>query len=123
MFAGRAPAGRLMLTTFIGGGRHPSLVAADDPTLAAIVNEAHAALIGAIAPLWYEVVRWPRAIPQYRLGHLDRIAAIDAAIAAFPGLFLIGSWRGGISVGDRVNSAAAMADALQCYLAPAMRPT
>ncbi len=121
MFEGRAPAGALMLTTFIGGRRNPSLVAEDDRTLADIVAGTHASLIGAGAPLWSEVVRWPRAIPQYTVGHLDRVAAIDEAIGAVPGLNLCGSWRGGISVGDRVNSGYAMADTLQRRLAAPAR--
>jgi oxygen-dependent protoporphyrinogen oxidase len=113
MFERRAPAGALMLTTFIGGRRNPSLVAEEDRTLSDIVAGTHASLIGAGAPLWSDVVRWPRAIPQYTVGHLDRVAAIDEAIGAVPGLFLCGSWRGGISVGDRVNCGYAVADIVQ----------
>ena len=60
-------------------------------------------------PEFARVTRWPRAIPQYTLGHLQRLERIDAALEALPGLALAGNWRGGIAVGDCVNSAMALA--------------
>lgn len=117
MFEARAPAGHVMLTTFAGGRRNPAMAALNDGALKAAVAEELASLLGARAPLWSEIVRWPQAISQYTLGHLERVAAIDEAIAAVPGLFLCASWRGGISVGDCVNSSYAMSDTVQRFLA------
>jgi oxygen-dependent protoporphyrinogen oxidase len=56
------------------------------------------------------VTRWRRAIPQYTLGHLERVAAIEAAERANPGLYLCANYRGGISVGDCIKSGHAMAE-------------
>ena len=67
-------------------------------------------LVGAVAaPRWQEVVRRSRAIPQYTLGHLQRVRAIEAVEARAPGLYFCASYRGGVSVGDCIQSGHAMA--------------
>ena len=54
--------------------------------------------------------RWPRAIPQYQVGHQRLMEAVDACEREHPGLYLGGNFRGGISVADCVKSAYALAD-------------
>jgi oxygen-dependent protoporphyrinogen oxidase len=49
--------------------------------------------------------RWERAIPQYEAGHRERMAALEKAEAELPGLRFLGSYRGGISVGDVLRNA------------------
>lgn len=101
MFEGRAPAGHVLLSTFIGGRRQPELTALPEAAIAAIAHEENAALLGARrAPLWQAVTRWPRAIPQYERGHGARVAQAEAAEAALPGLLMCANWRGGVSLGD-----------------------
>ena len=118
MFAGRAPEGAVLLTSFIGGRRNPELPGKPDAELAGIVHAELAALVGArAAPLWTEITRWPQAIPQYDLGHLGRLAHVDAAEAALPGLRFCASYRGGVSVGDCIKSAHATVDAVASFLA------
>jgi oxygen-dependent protoporphyrinogen oxidase len=105
MFDGRAPAGTVLLTTFVGGQRQPQLPGLPEDQLAALVHAEHRTLLGAsAAPLFQAVTRWPRAIPQYTLGHLARVARAEAATRALPGLFLCASWKGGVSVGDCIKS-------------------
>jgi oxygen-dependent protoporphyrinogen oxidase len=117
MFDGRAPAGTALLTTFIGGQRHPDLPALPEADIAALAHAEHGALLGAReAPLFQAVTRWPRAIPQYTLGHLGRVARAEAATRALPGLFLCASWRGGVSVGDCIKNGHLEADAATAYL-------
>jgi protoporphyrinogen/coproporphyrinogen III oxidase len=116
LFEGRAPAGHVLLTTFLGGRRTPEVAAQDDITLSRIVDEELTALLGARRPLWTEIVRWPRAIPQYELGHYDRVRPIREACAKRPGLFFCGSWMDGVSIGDRIESAQAVADAVTAFL-------
>jgi oxygen-dependent protoporphyrinogen oxidase len=120
MFDGRAPDGAVLLTSFLGGRRNPDLPSKTDIELSAIVHAELAALVGAAAPpLWTQITRWPRAIPQYDLGHLGRIEAVDAARQALPGLWFCASYRGGVSVADCIKSAHATADAACRLLAPA----
>ncbi len=123
MFAGRAPEGAVLLTTFVGGRRNPELTAVPDAELAPMVHAELAALVGAgAAPLWTRITRWPRAIPQYDLGHLGRLAQVDAAERALAGLRFCASYRGGVAVGDCIKSAHAAADAVAAYLATASGP-
>jgi len=118
MFEGRAPAGHVLLTTFAGGRRNPDMATLEDGALGAAVGDELGALVGAGKPLWHEIVRWRHAIPQYTLGHLERIAAIDHAAAAFPGLFWCANWRGGVSVSDCVKNGHAIAGTVQAFAGP-----
>jgi oxygen-dependent protoporphyrinogen oxidase len=111
MFEGRAPSELVLLTTFVGGRRSPALATANDSELRQSVHQSLAGLLGAGAPpLWSEVTRWARAIPQYTLGHLQRIAAVEAAEQATPGLFFCANYRGGVAIGDCVKSGHAIAE-------------
>jgi oxygen-dependent protoporphyrinogen oxidase len=117
MFEGRAPEGQVLLTNFVGGRRNPELAAAEDGVLVEKVAAEHRALLGARAPaLWNEIVRWPRAIPQYELGHLARIAKVAEAEKAVPGLRFCANYRGGVSVGDCIANAHATAESLGAWL-------
>ncbi len=81
------------------------------------MNKELASLLAAPSePLWQEIVRWPQAIPQYNLGHLGRLATLDAAEAALPGLFFCASYRGGVAVGDCLKSASAIAQRTDRFL-------
>ena len=117
MFEGRAPAGTVLLTTFVGGQRNPDLPGRAEADIATLVHEEHAALLGAREqPLFQAVTRWPRAIPQYTLGHLDRVARAAAAQRALPGLFFCANWMGGVSVGDCIKNGHLQADAVAASL-------
>jgi oxygen-dependent protoporphyrinogen oxidase len=117
MFDGRAPAGTVLLTTFVGGRRNPQLALAGDEEIVAKVAAEHRALLGAGKPaLWNALARWPRAIPQYELGHLGRMRRIAEAEKALPGLRFCANYRGGVSVGDCIASAAATADSLGAWV-------
>ncbi len=103
MFEGRAPPGAVLVTSFAGGRRNPEMMQLSDEALGAAVRSEHADLLGVRAlPLWEELVRWSQAIPQYDLGHLERLRAVEAAEAALPGLWFCANYRGGVSVGDRI---------------------
>ena len=119
MFDGRTPDGTVLLTSFVGGERHPELPAGSDAQLAAIVHGDLQALLGARGdPEWTAITRWTHAIPQYNLGHRERLRPVEDAERALPGLFFCASYRGGVSVGDRIQSAHAMADAVARFLGP-----
>ncbi|HVE48572.1 MAG TPA: protoporphyrinogen oxidase [Casimicrobiaceae bacterium] len=115
LFERRAPADGVLITTFCGGTRDPAAIKEDDATLIARVTHELDALIGARNCLQTFIVRWPRAIPQYTLGHLDRIAAIDSA-SRIDGLFYCANWRGGVSIGDCVASAQTTAQRMEVFL-------
>jgi len=105
MFEGRAPEGKVLLTTFLGGRRQPEIALQSADDISRIVDGELTDLLGADRPIDTAVTRWTAAIPQYTLGHLDRVRRIERAEDGLPGLFLCASYRGGVSVGDRIKSA------------------
>jgi oxygen-dependent protoporphyrinogen oxidase len=118
MFEGRAPEGSVLLTTFAGGRRNPEVTSMSDADVAASVRGELAERLGARgAPLWQEVVRWKEAIPQYDIGHLDRIRRIEAAESATPGLWFCANYRGGVSVGDRIKAGQGTAEIVEAFIA------
>ena len=62
------------------------------------------------------VFRWPRAMPQYTVGHLDRLALIEQRLDAQPGLFLAGNAYRGIGIPDCIASGEAAAERAVMYL-------
>jgi protoporphyrinogen/coproporphyrinogen III oxidase len=117
MFDGRAPAGTALLTTFVGGQRSPELPHLSEGEIADLTHQEHAALLGARGrPSFQAVTRWPRAIPQYTLGHLGRVARAQAAQRVLPGLFFCANWKGGVSVGDCIRNGHLEADAAVAWL-------
>ncbi len=111
LFSGRAPEGGLALTVFVGGSRQPEHALWPEDQVMAVVNEELKELLGLqTRPDLQMVFRWPRAIPQYQVGHRQLMAAVEACEAQHPGLYLGGNFRGGISVADCVKSAHTLAD-------------
>ena len=110
LFDERAPEGQVLLTCFLGGVRQPEIAALSTDALVELVQPELAALLGVTgAPTFVERTVWPRAIPQYNVGH-DRAAhAADAIEAIVPGLLVDGQFRRGVSVGDCVASGATIA--------------
>jgi oxygen-dependent protoporphyrinogen oxidase len=106
-----------LLTTFIGGMRQPDLAQLEPDEIAVIAQTELAALLGAPARAEFvRVTRWQHAIPQYTLGHLDRIAQIERAERDIPGLFFCANYRGGIALGDCIKSADRIGDATATFL-------
>ena len=117
LFENRAPGGMVLLTSFVGGTRQPELAQRDEHAIADLVQSELAAVLGASAnPEFVRVKRWPRAIPQYTLGHARRIGKVAAAEKKFPGLFFCANYRGGISIGDCIKSADRAADQVATFL-------
>lgn len=117
LFAERAPEGRHLLTTFIGGARQPALARLDEADIAKIARADHTALLGASAnPEFVKVRRWARAIPQYNIGHAARISRVEQAERDLPGLFFCANYRGGVSIGDCIKSADRTVSAVRTFL-------
>ncbi|MFC0267801.1 protoporphyrinogen oxidase [Kushneria aurantia] len=105
IFDGRAPQGHCLINAFIGGRRQPEAAAGSDDEQVAQVLADLGDLLGLQGePVWQRVNRWPQAIPQYEMGHLQRIAALDEALAQHSGLSMVGNWRDGIAVGDCLDN-------------------
>lgn len=102
-FVGRAPAGTILVRAFIGGAMQSESMALDDAAMVEVVREEFRALLGVeAAPLWSQVSRWPDSMPQYAVGHHGRVAEIERAAAALPGLELAGAALRGVGIPDCV---------------------
>ena len=112
-YPGRAPPGLVLLRVFLGGALDPDLLGRGDPELVRLAREDVEALLGASgSPVLTRVSRYPAAMPQYAVGHLDRVLAIERHLAAWPGLRLAGAAYRGVGIADCVRSGEAAAEAL-----------
>ncbi len=117
LFPGRAPAGHVALTTFVGGTRDPQLAGLADPALLRVVQGELASLLGASgAPVFTHVQRWPRAIPQYTLGYQRFKDVVTAVEASAPGFFIGGNCRDGISLPNCMEAGGRLANAAAQYV-------
>ena len=104
LFPGRAPAGHVALSAFAGGRTDEEVTTWDDARLlATVLADLRRALGVRGEPVVARVERWPRAIPQYEIGHGRFVALARKIEERLPGLHLAGSWLGGVSVSDRVE--------------------
>lgn len=105
-FPDRAPAGQILLRTFVGGAMQPELLSNDDDTISGFVNDELRSIFGMKAdPMFGEVIRYHNAMPQYHVGHLDRVARIESLLENTPGLHLAGSAYRGVGIPDSIASA------------------
>jgi oxygen-dependent protoporphyrinogen oxidase len=116
-FAHRAPADSVLIRSFVGGAGCEELVGRDDVALIQLVGEDLGAILGiTTAPLLTRVYRWDRANPQYRVGHLARVDAMEQMLAPHPGLFLTGSAYRGVGVPDCMHQGAQTAQRIMASL-------
>lgn len=113
-FAGRAPQDQVLLRAFVGGALQPEMFELSEGELLSRVLGDLRDLLGIErAPLFTEVSRWERSMPQYHVGHLERVRRIEARVAFLPGLVLAGNAYSGLGIPDCIRSgetAAALID-------------
>jgi oxygen-dependent protoporphyrinogen oxidase len=118
-FASRAPADSVLIRSFVGGSGREELVRLDDAALLALVREELGTVLGITsAPVLARIYRWERANPQYRVGHLERVEAMEQLLASYPGLFLTGSAYRGVGVPDCIHQGTQTAQRLLSILKP-----
>ncbi len=101
----RAPDGHVLIREFIGRAGQEEALAGSDAELLALVREEFRQTLGITAePLLHRVFRWPLGMPQYTLGHLDRVAAVEARLGARPGLRVAGHAYRGVGIPDCIRS-------------------
>ena len=120
-WAGRAPAGGVLVRVFVGGWRHPELLEQADGELIALVQAELAAILGGGfaqcgTPAVRHVQRWQGGTPLYRVGHREWLSHVHAACAAAPGLWLAGAPYDGVGIPDCVRQAHTTAAAVASYL-------
>ena len=114
LFPGRAPEGYALLTTFVGGATDPTAAKLSPEEASELAHREIASLLSIKStPTFCNVTVWPRALPQYNLGHGDRLASINKNLAPFPGIFLTGNYFRGPAIGACVEQALAVAEAVK----------
>jgi oxygen-dependent protoporphyrinogen oxidase len=102
-----------LVRAFIGRAGQEHVVDRSDDDLLRLVREEMRRVLGVTAaPCLWRVFRWPRAMPQYTLGHLNRLERIDERLARLPGLALAGNGYRGIGLPDCIASGEAAAETL-----------
>jgi len=111
LFPNRAPAGQLMLTSYVGGARYPELASRPPEQLIEITLADLRRLLGVRGrPVFSQIVPYPRAIPQYNLGYGKYRQLLTDLEAAAPGLYFAGHYRDGVSLGDSIVSGVNIAE-------------
>ena len=125
----RGPAGTVLVRAMFGGQVDPVAGTLAEDELVALTRDEIARVYGITAPpVMRQVYRWPKAIPQYTMGHVERVERIERAVAALPGLFITGYGLRAIGFADaavngvRCGERAAGAVRAAASGAPTQRP-
>jgi protoporphyrinogen/coproporphyrinogen III oxidase len=120
LFPNRAPAGHLLLTSYIGGERHPDLASLPPERLAGLTCDDLQVLLRVKGrPVFQHCAFCPKAIPQYNLGYGRYRDLMNKIEADAPGLFFAGHYRDGVSLGDSIVSGVNIVERVTKFLSTA----
>jgi len=117
LLTGRAPAGKVVMTTFAGREGKDPVFSASENECAQIIERENAETLGITGPPVDRAVwRSARALPQYNVGHAQRVLQISEALRALPNLQIVGNFLTGRSIGDCAQIASQAAENLHSRL-------
>ncbi len=123
-WAHRTPDGSVLIRSYVGGAGREAVLDRPDAALIDLVREELRGLMGITEqPALAKVYRWPSAMPQYLVGHLDRIAGIETALARVPGVFLAGAAYRGIGIPDCIRDGMTAAQRVCAYFDKGTAPS
>jgi oxygen-dependent protoporphyrinogen oxidase len=106
LFPDRAPDGKVLFTTFVGGALNPGVLGLADSELVGQVHEDLRKVLRISGdPEPVAITRYERSIPQYNIGHAARIQRIEEILGQVPGLNIVGNYLHGVSTGDCIKEA------------------
>ncbi len=109
-FAGRASSDQVIARVFIGGALQSELLRLSDDKLIKLAINELGELIGLTGvPVMQKVVRWTNAMPQYHVGHLDRVATIERELKSLPGISVAGNSLYGVGIAPVIETAGKIA--------------
>jgi len=103
----RAPKGTVLLRGFVGGPRNQYMMDKSDEEIVETVRAQLVDLLGIrpdAQPVFSRVFRWNMGMPQYTIGHLDRVDEIEARVGSIPGLGLAGGGYRGVGIPNCIES-------------------
>lgn len=117
LFPGRAPEGTVLCTSFTGGATNPAIASAPPEQIRDVLLRELCPILGISGPpVFWAVKQYPRAIPQYALGHTEIVRGLNESCRAIPGLFIAGNYLEGPSVGSCIDVAQRAAAAARDYV-------
>jgi oxygen-dependent protoporphyrinogen oxidase len=112
-FSGRAPEGHVLLRAFAGGALQPEIFALDEGDMRVMIEIGLRELLGITEdPLFVEVAKWKDSMPQYEVGHLERVNEIEGLVNELAGLSLAGNAYRGAGIPDCIRSGEAAAESI-----------
>jgi oxygen-dependent protoporphyrinogen oxidase len=118
-WAERAPDGTVLMRVYAGRFGARDVTADSDAELLVLARDEVRALGIDAEPLLTRVQRWPRGMPQYVLGHPERLERIESALSEHPGLAVAGAAYRGVGIPDCIRSGEDAAESVARTLAPA----
>lgn len=116
-FTDRAPTNSVLIRVFIGGALQPELLNLSDDELRRIAIDELGELLRIKGhPMFTDIARWPRAMPQYHVGHVERVARIEKLVARHPHLALAGNAYHGVGIPQCIASAEDAAESIAASL-------
>jgi oxygen-dependent protoporphyrinogen oxidase len=123
LFPNRAPDAHALLASFIGGATDPLAITLSPDELVSTVHKEIAPVLQIRqAPAFSNVTLYPRALPQYNLGHSERLASLEKLRAAHPGLWLTGNYFRGPAIGACIEQALDVANEIRTGVARTASP-
>jgi len=118
-FEGRAPADAILARAFVGGELSREMMKLGDDEIVTAVREEFRDLLGvSAAPGFTRVRRWPNSMPQYEVGHLNRVDEIERLVAELPLFAIAGAAYRGVGIPDCIGSGERAADTIFAKLSP-----
>jgi protoporphyrinogen/coproporphyrinogen III oxidase len=116
LFPGHAPEGKVLMTSF-AGGEGDGLMEASENEIAQTVEAENAGILGITGvPIDRTIWKFPRALPQYNVGHAARVSSIQEALNGLPGLCLAGNYLAGRSIGDCAEAGFQAAEKVRTHI-------
>lgn len=123
LFPGRAPQGHALLTSYLGGARHPEQLQQSDQQLLQTTLEGLSPLLGIKGdPVYLKIDRHPRALPLYYGQYHGRMERIGVYLKMLPGLHLNANYLGGVSVRERIFQGKQQAERIAQAMEPDLEP-
>ncbi len=121
MFANRAPQGSVSISAYVGGNGNRDAASLNGQDLSHLVHRELSDLLGISGkPVLSRCRQWVRSLPQYEIGHADKVETIEALHQRRPGLYVTGNYLGGVSVASCIEQAHKTADRVHRFLPDVM---
>jgi oxygen-dependent protoporphyrinogen oxidase len=116
-FSHRSPPGYVLLRAFVGGAQNEDLLKVDDERMMDMVRGELRDIMGITAdPILTRIYRWDKSMPQYRLGHAQKLTQLEEWLLRHPGCYITGCAYRGIGISDCINDGEITAEKTLKYL-------